>query len=163
MPSFFPPVTSSGSRSPAKPRPLPRHVKYMIQLMVGGREDDLDQRPLDFIEAGKVAGIAPDRARRWLDRAETRAFLRTERRAFHDAICAGNEAHLARIRGGPNAAAAVRAISVLEELDDAEMHPARGAVSSPGLAIVIVDGRAPRPSATMVDVTPTREPDDARD
>src|SRR6476620_2529597 len=101
MPSFFPPVTSSGSRSPEKrPRPLPKHVKQMIELMVRGKADDPDQRPLDFIEAGRIAGIAPDRARRWLDRAETRAFLRAERRAYRDALCAANEAHLARIRGG---------------------------------------------------------------
>jgi hypothetical protein len=162
--SFFPPVTSSGSRLPDKrPRAVPKHVRHMIELMVRGKPDDEDCAPLNFIEAGRIAGIAPDRARRWLDRPEVRSFLRAERRAFRDAICAGNEAHLARIRGGPNAAAAVRAISVLEELDDAETHPARRTVpSSPGLLIVVERPVYERPKP-LIEHEPVRErePDDA--
>jgi hypothetical protein len=161
--SFFPPVTSSGSRVPEKrPRVVPKHVRHMIELMVRGRPDDEDCAPLNFIEAGRIAGIAPDRARRWLDRPEVRSFLRAERRAFRDAICAGNEGHLARIRGGPNANAAVRAIAVLEELDDAEMHPRRGQVQQAGLAIVLIDDRGatlrPAKPVTTIEHEPSREP-----
>jgi hypothetical protein len=157
------PIIAS-SRDPAKPRSVPKHIRTMVEIMVRGRPGDPDCAPLSFIEAAKIAGVAPDVARRWLDRAEVRSFLRAERRAFRDTICAANEHHLARIRGGPNAAAAVRAIAVLEELDQAETHPARGTVTSPGLAIVIVDGRVSPPVAPVVDVTPRseREPGDDR-
>jgi len=159
MTSFFPPIASSGSRSPEKrPRPLPKHVKLMLALMVRGREDDPDQRPLDFIEAGRVAGIAPDRARRWLDRPEVRSFLRAERRAYRLALLASNEAYLARVRAGGNPMASVRACVALEQLDQVETsNLARGPVQSPGITIIIENSPAPRPVGPVVDVTPQRE------
>src|SRR5437660_9783852 len=122
-----PPLLASGSRDPKKPRPLPAKVKAMIGFMVRGDPADTEAKPLDFIAAGGLAGIAPDVARRWLDRTNFRTALKAERRAFRDALCAGNELALARIRGGDNATAAVRRIQLLEELDEVEP-----AVSGPG-------------------------------
>src|SRR5207247_2437951 len=83
---YNPPLTSSGSRSPEKRRPLPKSVKLMIELMVRGKLDDPDGAPLSFLEAGRLAGLAPHRARQWLDRAEARAYLRSERRSFRESL-----------------------------------------------------------------------------
>jgi hypothetical protein len=157
---FNPPVAASGPRSPEKRRPLPKHVKLMIELMVRGRPDDPDGAPLSFIEAGKIAGLAPHRARQWLDRAEARSFLRAERRAYRDALCAANEHHLARIRGGPNAAAGVRAIQVLEGLEEADTHRNTRGNVAPGLVVVIQGAMPKQPLAPVVDITP-EPPDDA--
>jgi hypothetical protein len=133
-----PPLLASGPREPKKPRPLPARVKTMIGLMVRGDPGDDSSSPLDFIAAGRQVGMAPDVARRWLDRGEFRQALRAERRAFRDAICAGNEASLARIRDtSENAMAQVRAIQVLEKIDD---EAARAPVGrTPGMVIQIVN------------------------
>src|SRR5690348_11586368 len=113
-----PPLTASGPRELKRPRPIPRNVRDAIALMVFGRLDDPDCRPLDFIEAAKTAGIKPDVMRRYLDRGEVRALLHAERRAFRDAICAGNEGALARVRDtAANSMARVAAVRALEQLD----------------------------------------------
>jgi hypothetical protein len=91
------PVTAS-SRELQRPRPIPRRVRDVITLMVYGRIDDESCAPVDFVEASKLAGIKPDVMRRWLDRAEVRALLLKERKAFRAAICAGNEQALQRVR-----------------------------------------------------------------
>src|SRR5689334_15710687 len=93
-----PPLRASGSRELKRPRPIPKAVRDAITLMVYGKIDDPDCAPVDFITAAKLSGIKPDVMRRWLDRAEVRALLRSERRAFREAICAGNEAALQRVR-----------------------------------------------------------------
>lgn len=159
--SVVAPVTAS-SREPAKPRRVPRHIRHLVEIMVRGREDDPDCAPLAFVEAAAIAGVAPDVARRWLDRGEVRALLRAERRAFRDAICAGNELALQRIRdGSANAMAQLGAVRVLENIsEEAADRSARGhgAVSAPGLVIVIErSDRLPAPLGPVVDVTPAAE------
>jgi hypothetical protein len=50
-------------------------VRNAITLMVYSKLDDPDRKPLDFIEAAKLAEIKLDVMRRYLDRAEVRALL----------------------------------------------------------------------------------------
>jgi hypothetical protein len=52
----------------------------------------------DLVVAAQASGLRPDTMRRWLHRPELVGFLRRERAAFRQAICAGNEAVLAEIR-----------------------------------------------------------------
>jgi hypothetical protein len=150
------PLTSSGSRDlEKKPRPLPKHVKAMFGYMVRGAPGDEDCLPLSFIAAGRLAGIAPDVARRWLDRPETRAFLRSERAAFRAAICASNEAHLQRLRESPNGMVGIRAIAMLETIDSADQTRATGQVTQPGLIIVLQAPAATKATPPTIDVSPT--------
>jgi hypothetical protein len=114
-----PPLTASGRREPARPRSLRRNVREAIGYMVFGRLDDPDCAPLNFIEAAKLAGIKPDVMRRWLDRAPVRALLRSERRAFREAIRAGNEAALQRVRDeSANGMCVVAAVRGLEQISE---------------------------------------------
>jgi hypothetical protein len=159
-----PPLTASGPRDPEKqPRPMPKHVKDAIVLMVRGRPDDPDGKPLDFIEAAKRCGLKPDQMRKWLDRSECRSFLRAERKAWREAICAGNESALQRVRDGDNAMASVRAVQVLERLDEEQEARSHGQVLAPGLVIQIVsDANVTTPTAPLIDVpVPASEPERA--
>jgi hypothetical protein len=132
-----PPIMSSGSRQPEKrPQPIPRKLRDAISLMVYGRPDDPDCAPLAFIDAAKASGIAPDVMRKYLDRPNVRALLRSQRRAFREAICAGNEGALKRVRDtSQNGMCTVAAVRALEALDGED------AVRSPD---------APRPGVTIV-------------
>jgi hypothetical protein len=123
----------------------------MIGLMVRGDPADESSSPLDFIEAGRRVGMPPDVARRWLDRGPFRLALRAERRAYRDAICAGNEAALARVRDtSENAMAQVRAIQVLEKIDvEADRAPA--GIQTPGLVIQIVTASPEGPRPVTID------------
>jgi hypothetical protein len=140
------PTTSSGPRAPDKqrPRPLPKHVRRMLELMVRGRPDDPDYAPLSFIEAGRLAGIKPDIARKWLDRPEVRSFLRAERKAFREAINCGNEAALARVRDtSDNGLAVVRSVQALEQLDEQHAtREGRGGPALPGFVILVSNAPA---------------------
>jgi hypothetical protein len=156
------PITSSGSRSPdrQRPRPVPSHVKRMIELMVRGKPDDESCIPLSFIEAGKLAGIAPDRARKWLDRPEVRSALRAERSAFRLALCSGNELTLQRLRdSSPNQMVQLGAVKTLEGIADAEAQPGRNASPvTPGLTVVVVNNLPSKPTTT-IDIKPMPEPE----
>jgi hypothetical protein len=125
--------------------------------MVRGLPTDDDCKPLTFIEAAKIVGVAPDVARRWLDRAEVRQFLRAERRAFREAICCANEAALARVRDkSANRLAVVRSVQALEQLDQA--HAARDTRAGPvaaGFVIVLKQENAP---PKVIDAQPVPEP-----
>jgi hypothetical protein len=46
-----PPIAASGSRDLARPRPVPKHVGRMVELMVYGRPGDPNGKALDFVEA----------------------------------------------------------------------------------------------------------------
>jgi hypothetical protein len=134
-----PPLRASGPRELKRPRPIPRTVRDAIVLMVYGKLDDPDCKPLDFIEAAKLAGIKPDVMRRYLDRAEVRILLRNERRAFRDAICAGNEGALRRVRDkSANGMATVAAVRALEQIDEVDAtRPA--VIHQPGITIRLVN------------------------
>jgi hypothetical protein len=146
MPSN-PPLTASGPRELKRPRPIPKAVRAAVALMVYGKLDDPDCKPLGFIEAAKLAEIAPDHMRRYLDRAEVRALLRSERRVFRDAICAGNEGALKRIRDtSANGMSVVASVRALEQIDvEAAARPS-GNTPSPGIVIrIITPAAAPLP------------------
>jgi hypothetical protein len=115
-----PPLAAAGSREPEKrPRPIPKAVRQAVILMVYGRHDDPEYKPLDFIEAAKLAGIKPDVMRRYLDRPSVRSLLRAERRTFRETICAGNEGALKRIRDNAgNGMAVIASVRALEQLDN---------------------------------------------
>jgi hypothetical protein len=138
MPSN-PPLMASGSRELKRPKPIPKAVRAAVALMVYGKLDDPDCKPLGFIEAAKLAEIAPDHMRRYLDRAEVRALLRSERRVFRDAICAGNEGALKRIRDtSANGMSVVASVRALEQIDvEAATRPS-GNATSPGIVIRII-------------------------
>jgi hypothetical protein len=123
----------------------------MIGLMVQGSADDESSSPLDFIAAGRQVGMAPDVARRWLDRGEFRQALRAERRAYRESLMAGNEAALVRVRDkSENAMAVVRSVQVLEQIDD-EAARAPAGTRTPGLVIQIVNTAPPRPEPVTID------------
>jgi len=142
------PLTSAGSRELERPRPISLRVRAAVRLMVYGRLDDSDCKPLSFIEAAKIAGIAPDVMRRYLDRADVRALLLRERRAFRVALCAGNEGALARVRDkSENSMAVVASVRALEQLDvEGEARSAGGAPAI-GVTIQIVSPQEAAPAA----------------
>jgi hypothetical protein len=152
------PIASSGPRAPDKqrPRPLPKHVRQMIELMVRGRPDDPDCAPLSFIEAGRLAGIRPDIARKWLDRPEVRSFLRAERAVFRASINASNELALRRVRDeSENGMAVCAAVRTLENIaTEADAREGRGgAATACGFLIVVPSEYLPKDRSPVVDVT----------
>jgi hypothetical protein len=135
-----------------RPRPVPKAIRDVLVLMVRGRPDDPDGRPVDFIEAARQCGVAPDTMRRWLDRSEVRKLLLAERRVFRDAVCAGNEGALKRVRDkSENGMAVIGAVRTLENLAEDAAHGARGGPgTTPGLIIQIVQAApAPREPITI--------------
>ena len=120
------PIASSGSRAVQRPRPIPKVVKEACLLMVYGDPDDENAVPVDFISSAKAVGMRPDTLRRYLGRPQVIAFLRAERRAFREAVCAGNERALQRVRDGvghSNPIAIVNSVRVLEQLGAARGTP----------------------------------------
>jgi hypothetical protein len=86
-----------------------------------------------------------------LGRAEAISFLRQERSRFRQTICAANESYLAAIRAGDNSMAAVRAIQVLESLDEQGSLRRVGEVQTPGIVLKIV---SVNPQSAPIDITP---------
>jgi hypothetical protein len=165
------PVTASGSREPEKrPRPIPKAVRAAIKLMVHGDPDDQDGRPLPFIEAGKQCGIKPDTMRRYIHRPDIVMLLRAERKAFREAICAGNEGALLRVREtSPNGMAVIGSVRALEHLSEEDGAPGRPGFirQMPGLTVVInaFSGKAAASTdaGPIVDVTPAGHEDEPTD
>jgi hypothetical protein len=142
------PIAASGTRELKRPRRIPANVRDAIRLMVYGRPDDADMAPIGFIEAAKDCGIAPDHMRKYLDRADVRALLLSERRTFRTTICGSNELALLRVRDtAANSMAVVASVRALEELEDERAVTARGGVT-PGFVILIAvpPGETPRPA-----------------
>jgi hypothetical protein len=145
---FGTPIAAS-RREPARAVRLPEGVRLAIIDMIELGDD--------FISAGKRHGVKPQVMRRWLGRAEAISFLRKERARFRQSVCAQNEAYLVAIRGGDNSMAAVRAIQVLEQLDETPAHRAGELPSSPGIVLNIISTTpletAPQPQRA-IDITP---------
>jgi hypothetical protein len=142
-----PPIAASGSRSADRAKRIPQGVKAACLLMI--------EEGVDFITAAKANGLQPDTMRRWLHRPEVMGFLRRERAAFRQAVCAANESVLAEIRDDRegNQMARVHAVKTLEQLEDSEVAKP-GNVQTPGIVIVI----SPAPEPPIVDVTPEPRP-----
>jgi hypothetical protein len=133
MPMFGTPVAAS-RREPVRVARLPEGVRLAIIDMV--------ELGNDFIAAGKRHGVKPQVMRRWLGRAECISFLRKERARFRQTVCAQNEAYLVAIRAGDNSMAAVRAIQVLEGLDEQGSLRRVGSEQTPGIVLKIVNVNA---------------------
>jgi hypothetical protein len=140
MPMFGTPVLASRPESVRAAR-VPQAVKLAIVDMV--------ELGIDFVAAGKQHGVTAQMMRRWLGRAEAISFLRAERSRFRQTVCASNEAYLVAIRAGDNSMAAVRAIQVLEGLDEGASLRRSGDAQSPGIVLKIVNV-SPQP----IDITP---------
>lgn len=152
MAEFFP-VRASGPREPARPRPIPPKIKAVVHYLVWGRDDaDPDALPMTLLDACAAAGIRPFVARRHLDRPQTIAFLRQERRKYREILCSGNERALQRVRDGSNAMAAVASVRALDQLQAEDAG--RATAVSPGITLRIIC-ETPQP-APIVDVTPSR-------
>src|SRR6516162_10147160 len=130
MPMFGTPVLASRPESVRAAR-VPQAVKLAIVDMV--------ELGIDFVAAGKQHGVTAQMMRRWLGRAEAISFLRQERSRFRQSACAQNEAFLVAIRAGDNSMAAVRAIQVLEGLDEQGSLRRAGSEQTPGIVLKIVN------------------------
>jgi hypothetical protein len=101
----------------------------------------LTQETFNFAEAARVAGISTERLRDEINRPHTRKYLREQRRAQIEAVCANNPIVLAEIRDhGKNEMARVQAIRTSEALRESALEEDRGASAraiSPGLIIQI--------------------------
>jgi hypothetical protein len=139
---FGTPVVASRPE-PARAARIPEKVRLAITAMVEEGED--------FVSAGKRHGVTAQIMRRWLGRAECISFLRKERARFRQSACAQNEAYLVAIRAGENSMAAVRAIQVLEQLDETPAHRAGDAGNSRGIVLNIIHAT---PTAPAIDITP---------
>jgi hypothetical protein len=160
------PITASGPRSPQqRPRPIPPKVRLAISLLVRGRDGDENCAPLDFVTAAREAGITPPVFRKHLDRPEVRALLLRERRVFRDAICASNEAALARVRNtSENGMAVVGAIRCLENLVEVDRDQVAAKPRSPGFVLIVGAVPVVTPSsAPTIDVVPQGAVDERPD
>lgn len=109
----------------------------------------------DLVVAAQASGLKPDTMRRWLHRPELVGFLRRERAAFRQALCAGNERALAQIRDEfDNAMAKVNSIKCLEDMNEESSLRRASDVQSPGVTIVIRHAAEVSRPAPIVDITP---------
>jgi len=130
MPMFGMPVVASRPE-PVRAVRIPEGVRLAIIDMVELGDD--------FVLAGKRHGVKAQVMRRWLGRAECISFLRKERSRFRQSACAANEAYLVAIRSGDNSMAAVRAIQVLEGLDEqGSLRRAGELPTTPGITLNII-------------------------
>jgi hypothetical protein len=132
-------AVSSGRYDEKRARPVQLNVRKAIELMVCGREGDLDARPLDFVQAAAAVGMRAYVLRRHLEKPAARALLMATRRAYRDAICCGNEDALRRVRdNAANAMAQVAAIRLLEDLSAPSNARIGGHEPTPGVTIRMV-------------------------
>jgi hypothetical protein len=161
MPSIAP-ITASGSRDLKRPRAVPKWVREAIKLMVFGLPDNEAGAAVDFVTAARHVGMEPFLLRRYFDRADVRALLRSERRAFREMINSGNELALRSIRDtAQNSMARIGAARMLEDLAEREVVQTRTQQTSPGIVIQIVTARPePAPAPKTIDARPIEpEPD----
>src|SRR6516165_2077206 len=140
MPMFGMPVVASRPE-PVRAVRIPEGVRLAIIDMVELGDD--------FVLAGKRHGVKAQVMRRWLGRAECISFLRKERSRFRQSACAANEAYLVAIRSGDNSMAAVRAIQVLEGLDEQGSLRRVGELPTPGVTIRSVNVSSPPQSIVI--------------
>jgi hypothetical protein len=133
-----------------RPRGLTRAIRTAIDCLIFDR--------CTRAEACEKAGITERALYLALEKIEVASYWRRQTDVLRKGERAANLHALIRVRdSGKNANASVKAVQVIEQLDEqAIAHPAGGV--QPGLVIQIVQGGAPRPQP--LDVTP-REPDPA--
>jgi hypothetical protein len=141
------PFAASPRREPDRARRIPESVKAACLMMI--------EEGLDFIAAAKANGLKPDSMRRYLNAPQVVAFIRKERARFRASVCSANEYVLQEIRdNGENTMARVRAVQVLEQLDEVSTMRRTGEQVSPGICIVI--HQRPQSESPTVDVTAPR-------
>jgi hypothetical protein len=146
MGSITAPFAATGPRAPTeRPRQIPQSVRAAALKMI--------HEGCDLVLAAQASGLRPDTLRRWLHRPELVGFLRRERAAYRQAICAGNEHALKSIRDEPggNAVAKVNSIKCLEDMNEEGSLRRSSDVPSAGVTIRILN-IAPQPAP--IDVTP---------
>jgi hypothetical protein len=146
MGSITQPFGASGPRSPTeRPRSIPPAVRGAAMKMI--------YEGCDLVVAAQASGLRPDTMRRWLHRPELVGFLRRERAAFRQALCAGNERALAQIRDeSDNAMAKVNSIKCLEDMNEDSSLRRATDTPTPGVVLNIV---TVTPSPATIDITPT--------
>jgi hypothetical protein len=108
----------------------------------------------DLVVAAQASGLRPDTMRPWLHRPELVGFLRRERAAFRQALCAGNERALAQIRDeSDNAMAKVNSIKCLEDMNEDSSLRRASDVPGPGVTIRILNVSS---SQAPIDITPAK-------
>jgi hypothetical protein len=112
----FYPIVSSAPREPdRRPRSIPPQIKAVVHNLIWGRDDDPSGMPMDLIAACSAADVKPFVARRFLDRPQVIAFLRSELRKRREVDRCGNSAALRRVRDlSDNSMAIVNAARALD-------------------------------------------------
>jgi hypothetical protein len=123
------------AKTASAPKRVTGKLKIACDLMVYGDEN----KPIyQWDDAARQADLSVRAMRLALERPHVRAYLKAQQQVFRDSICAGNPRRLQQIRDqDENKAAAVRAIQVLERIDEeAEARSANR--SAPGVTINIM-------------------------
>ena len=155
----------------AKTRSAPKRItgklKSACDLMVFG-DDKLPIYTWDA--AARHVDLSVRAMRLALEKAHVRKYIRDQQQVFRAAICAANPRRLAQIRDqDENKSAAVRAIQVLERIDeDSEARSANRAL--PGVTIIIGSPASVTAQQRTIDAKPLIEhapishpPDDGDD
>jgi hypothetical protein len=94
----------------------------------------------DLTTAARSVGIRGDTLRRWLHRGELVSFVRRERRAFREALCANTEHVLQEIRSSSdNFMARLGAARELERLADETSLRRADETVGPGISIRVIN------------------------
>jgi hypothetical protein len=147
-------VTEARKRPPA----IHAGVRRLVDAL-------LAQSKYDLQAAAAAADLTTYRAREYLMKPHVLRFLRDQKQALLEEICATNPATLNEIKAtSGNDMARVNAVKALEQLKDGVVEETGGVTRhTPGLIVQIinVDGSVqtigPPPPAPMIDVTAERE------
>jgi hypothetical protein len=152
MGSITAPFAASGPREPTqRPRPIPPAVRSAALLMI--------YEGADLATAARTVGIRGDTLRRWLHRGELVSFVRRERRAFREALCANTEHVLQELRSSSdNFMVRLGAARELERLSDETSLRRADETVSPGICIRVVNIVQDSKAAQAIDVTPMPTP-----
>jgi transposase-like protein len=150
--TILPPVAASGAREPERAaRRIPAKVKASVIAMV--------TEGIDLVAAAQANNLRPASLRQWLHRPEVAALVRSERKAYRQAIlCAAEHALADVMNNAENSQARVNAAKAIIEVDrDEYAHPHAGERTLPGVTIRILNvTAAPTGPSSFVDVLPGR-------
>jgi len=159
------PIEDSEMPNARKRTPVvPAKVKAAIAVL-------LDQTVYDLAAAASAAGLSTARLRRELKKAHCLQYMRAEKAALIEEVCAGNPVALAEIRAkSENAMARVAAIRQSEAMRQvAHQESPGGRQMVPGL-VVIIEGPGgsvrtiapPVPAPPMIEHEPLPEREETR-
>src|SRR6476646_2796320 len=123
-------------------RQIKGKLKLALDRMIWGDEDGI---PAEWDEAARAVNFSVSAMRKALARPHVRQYLKTERHVLKAALSAKNVRRLASIADGPNKAAAVRAVQVMEGLDEQAGPGGPGAQQrSPGVVVIVQQSAPPQ-------------------